>query len=57
MEEVNMSWLIDIVWKFIGFWILSKFGIFGRIAIGIALLNRLVKGVFMIFRVLGWFMG
>lgn len=52
-----MSWLIDIVWKFIGFWLLSKFGIFGRIAIGIALLNRLVKGVFMIFRVLGWFMG
>jgi hypothetical protein len=57
MGEVNMSWLIDIVWKFISFWLLSKFGIFGRIVIGIAILNRLVKGAFMIFRVLGWFMG
>ncbi|MEN6291087.1 MAG: hypothetical protein ABFD07_03580 [Methanobacterium sp.] len=52
-----MSWLIDIIWKFVSFWLLSKFGIFGRIVIGMAILNRLVKSAFMIFRVLSWFMG
>lgn len=51
-----MSWLIDIIWKFISFWVLSKFGIFGRIAIGLIMLNRLVKSAFMLFRVMNWFM-
>ncbi|WP_176720263.1 MULTISPECIES: hypothetical protein [Methanobacterium] len=51
-----MSWLIDIIWKFVSFWLLSKFGIFGRIVIGMAILNRLVKSTFMLFRFMSWFM-
>ena len=56
MGENNMSWLIDIIWKFLSFWLFSKLGIFGRIAIGIIILNQLVKSVFMLFRVMSWFM-
>ncbi len=54
--ENNMSWLIDIIWKFLSFWLFSKLGIFGRIAIGIIILNQLVKSAFMLFRVMSWFM-
>ncbi len=51
-----MGWIIDIIWKFMAFWFLSKFGIFGRITIGLIILNRLVKSASMLFRVLDWFM-
>ena len=52
-----MGWIIDLIWKFVSFWIFSKLGIFGRIVIGIAILNRLIKGLFAVLRIMGWFMG
>jgi len=57
MGESNMSWLIDIIWKFLSFWLFSKLGIFGRIAIGIIILKQLIKSAFMLFKVMSWFMG
>ena len=52
-----MGWIIDIIWKFVSFWLFSKFGIFGRIIIGMTILNRLIKGVFTVLRIMDWFMG
>lgn len=57
MEERYYGWLMDIIWKFLSLWLFSKFGIFGRIIIGIIILNRLLKGVFTLFRFMDLFMG
>ncbi|MGB9978238.1 hypothetical protein [Methanobacterium sp.] len=51
-----MNSFVSIIWKFISFWVLSKFGIFGRIAIGIIILNNMIKRVFTLFKFMNWFM-